>query len=255
MRKSYYSEKDLRRNRTVAIVASLLLHSMVTIGLFFANRPPSAEERPAEEMTFGSSGGGGGEGKEGQVDEFGPASRQTIRFGDELLTTTEMTLVDVEIIDEHVENAVPVIKKEEPKPKKKRMRAAMPSIIAENLPLRHVRRGVGPGSDGGTGGGSGGGIGRGQGYAIDWGGTGSRRLLSGRLPLYPKGTDKQMAVVLLFAVLPDGSVEQIRPSRKSDELLERAAIAALQTWRFDPLPLQVAQTAQTGKVTFNFKLE
>jgi TonB family protein len=115
--------------------------------------------------------------------------------------------------------------------------------------------GVGPGSGGGTGGGSGGGIGAGQGYAIDWGGTGSRRLLSGRIPQYPKGTDKQMAVVLQFSVLPDGSVEQIRPARKTDELLERAAIAALSTWRFDPLPPQVAQTAQTGKVTFNFKLE
>ena len=118
-----------------------------------------------------------------------------------------------------------------------------------------MRKGVGPGSGGGTGGGSGGGIGAGKGFAIDWGGNGSRRLLSGRLPEYPKGTDKQLAVVLQFYVLPDGSVGRIIPLRKSDELLERAAISALQTWRFDPLPSQIEQKPQSGAITFNFKLE
>jgi hypothetical protein len=45
------------------------------------------------------------------------------------------------------------------------------------------------------------------------------------------------------------------PARKSDELLESASIAALRTWRFDPLPAQMEPKSQTGKVAFNFKLE
>ncbi|MBI3765937.1 MAG: TonB family protein, partial [Ignavibacteriales bacterium] len=154
----------------------------------------------------------------------------------------------------YVENATPVPKKEEPKPTTTKRHKQKP-IIAENLPTRWVRRGTGPGSGGGAGGGSGGGIGRSQGYSIDWGGAGSRRLLSGRLPSYPEGTDKQMAVILQFTVLPDGSVDAIIPARKSDELLERAAIGALRTWRFDPLPSQMDQKFQIGRVTFNFKLE
>jgi TonB family protein len=85
--------------------------------------------------------------------------------------------------------------------------------------------------------------------------VGSRRLLSGRVPKYPDGTDKEMPVLLQFIVLPDGSVSSIIPLRKSDELLEREAISALRTWRFDPLPVQFEQIPQTGKITFQFKLE
>jgi TonB family protein len=64
-----------------------------------------------------------------------------------------------------------------------------------------------------------------------------------------------MAVYLQFSVLPDGSVTSVIPLRKSDELLEREAVAALRTWRFEPLPEQIEQKTQTGKITFNFKLE
>ena len=144
-------------------------------------------------------------------------------------------------------------KKEEPKPFARKKKKKQQMIIADNLPTRWVRRGTGPGSGGGAGGGSGGGIGKSSGYSIDWGGTGGRRLLSGRLPLYPEGTDKQMPVTLQFTVLPDGSVEDIIPVRKSDELLEESAIAGLSTWRFEPLPSQLGLKTQRGKVTFHFK--
>jgi protein TonB len=99
------------------------------------------------------------------------------------------------------------------------------------------------------------GAGRTQGYSIEWSGVGSRKLLSGRMPRYPEGTDKEMPVLLQFNVLPDGSVSSIFPLRRSDELLEREAMAALRTWRFDPLPPQFEQVAQAGKITFHFKLE
>jgi TonB family protein len=100
-----------------------------------------------------------------------------------------------------------------------------------------------------------GGAGISTGYSIEWSGVGSRKLLSGRVPQYPEGTDKEMPVLLQFNVLPDGSVSSIIPLKKSDELLEREAISALRTWRFDPLPEQFEQRSQTGVITFNFKLE
>lgn len=100
-----------------------------------------------------------------------------------------------------------------------------------------------------------GGAGTSTGYSIEWSGTGSRRLLSGRIPKYPEGTDKEFPVLLQFNVLPDGSVTGILPLKRSDELLEREAISALRTWRFDPLPPQFQQTTQTGRIMFTFKLE
>ncbi|TAK60366.1 MAG: TonB family protein [Bacteroidetes bacterium] len=107
----------------------------------------------------------------------------------------------------------------------------------------------------GSGGGSGGGIGKSTGYSIDWGGATSRKLLSGEIPVYPEGTNKELPVLMQFSVLPDGSVMNVIPVKKSDELLEREAMRALKTWRFDPLPVQYDQKTQVGKVTFVFKLE
>lgn len=100
-----------------------------------------------------------------------------------------------------------------------------------------------------------GGAGKSTGYSIEWAGVGSRRLLSGKIPRYPEGTDKEMPVSIQFSVLPDGSVTGIIPLIKSDELLEHEAISALQTWRFDPLPPQFEQKQQTGKIIFNFILK
>jgi len=259
IRRTYFLEKDYRRYRVTAIVVSVCIHSLVIIGLFFYQEEQHATVIPEpDELNFGSSGGGGAENAN---------KNEPVEFGEHLATqeppNIEYKNATVNLIRIHIEqpqpiiaNAVPVIEKEKPKRVAVKKSKPRKSIIAENLPIGHVRHGgQGPGSGGGAGGGSGGGIGARQGYSIDWGGTGSRRLLSGRLPQYPDGTDKQMAVILKFAVRPDGSVDQILPSRRVDELLERAAISALRTWRFDPLPVQVAQSSQLGKVTFNFKLE
>ena len=259
MKRLYNTEKYFRRFRVTAIIVGVALHSLVVIGLFFynSNEPASTAAQP-DEINFGSSGGGG---------EENANKHDPVEFGEHLPTqedprnyikdaTVELINIHIEQPQPIVENAVPVIEREKPKVTAVRKSKPRKSIIAENLPIGHVRHGgQGPGSGGGMGGGSGGGIGARQGYSIDWGGIGGRRLLSGRIPKYPPGTDKEMAVVLRFSVLPDGSVDQILPARKSDELLERAAISALQTWRFDPLPTQVNQKPQGGRVTFNFKLE
>ena len=252
MRKSYFTDKEYRRIRFVAIIGSLFLHSLLIVGLLWYQQK-LVEQAKAEEMLFGSSGGGGGEGEKADEIQFGPQSDPT-EGKKALENTTQFTMLDIHVYDDAV-HATPVPVKQIPNPVAKKKTKKAPTIIAENLPTRWIRKGVGPGTGGGAGGGNGGGIGKGQGYSIDWGGTGGRRLLSGRLPKYPEGTDKQMAVTLQFTVLPDGSVDAIIPVRKTDELLEGAAITALRTWRFDPLPMQIDQKSQMGKVTFNFKLE
>lgn len=253
VRKSYLSDRDFRRIRIVALVSGLLLHAVIIVGLLFYQERQS-EQPGADETLFGSSGGGGGEDEPDRVLQFGQQSNPDQgKQAKENYMRGRVNLIDLYVYSD-IEHAQPVVQKEPPKTAAKK-RSKPQTIIAENLPTRWVRRGSGPGSGGGAGGGSGGGIGKSIGYSIDWGGVGGRRLLSGLYPRYPDGTDKQMVVVLQFTVLPDGSVDAVIPTRKTDELLESASIAALRTWRFEPLPSQLAPQSQTGKVAFNFKLE
>jgi TonB family protein len=261
VRRSYFSDKDFRRNRAIAISVSLLLHGLLIVGLWLrvVQEPARSVEIQPEELSFGSSGGGGAEMANEGPPEFGPQQATQEEAPQRKMKKAEVELIQIHVIEPeiHADIAQPVPEKpkERPKPQPRKYKPK-PSIIASQLPLGHVRHsGQGPGSGGGAGGGSGGGIGARQGYSIDWGGTGGRKLLSGRIPTYPKGTDKQMAVILRFLVLPDGSVDAILPTRRTDEILEHAAIVALQTWRFEALPSAVSQKSQSGKVTFSFKLE
>lgn len=254
MRNPYHSEKDFRRIRLRALTWGLVIHSLVISGLFWQQQRV-AEQAKQDELRFTSGGGGGGEGEPDEMLQFGPQSNppegEIARHN-----SMEFTLLDIQVYND-LANAIPTIQKEEPKPvvRTKKKNKKTQTIVAENLPTRWVRRGTGPGSGGGAGGGSGGGIGKSTGYSIDWGGTGGRRLLSGLIPKYPDGTDKQMAVVLQFSVLPDGTVEGIVPTRKTDQLLENAAVKALHTWRFEPLPSEMGARTQSGKVSFNFRQE
>ena len=222
---------------------------MLFFGLLLFLQQNVAEVAALMDLQWSSGGGGGGEGIKLYEIEFGPQSGTQTTSPDVYQSKADMVNVETEKIGDV---GTPVIKEEKPpvKAKKKKKEA----LYGENLPTKH-RRGSGPGEGGGEGGGTGGGIGKSSGYSIDWGGIGSRRLLSGRLPKYPEGTNKEMAVYLQFTVLADGSVVGVIPLRRSDELLEREAIAALKTWRFDPLPSQYEQKSQIGKITFNFKLE
>ena len=248
MRRISLSHSDVRRIRTLALVLSIVLHLCV-IGflLFLQFRRP--ELFTLNNLDLRSSGGGGGADLKLYEIEFGPQSgNQTQNPVDQEVPKFTVKNIPPEQVSSV---GTPVIKQEK---KKKRQKKVEDRLFGENLGTKH-HRGTGPGAGGGMGGGVGGGIGKSSGYSIDWGGIGSRRLLSGRLPKYPEGTNKEMPVFLQFTVLPDGSVSDVLPMRRSDELLEREAIAALKTWRFDPLPSQIEQKAQTGKITFNFKLE
>lgn len=241
---------DAKRARLIGAVFSVTLHLSACVILFILSRDSADVSTPLSDEFAGFGGGGGGGDTKEYVIEFGASSEAEMAQDIGTEQTSRFTLLNITVIHP-VEAGTPVIKNEEKKPKPRRRSSVATSLPA---PRRHIR-GAGPGSGGGTGGGSGGGIGRGQGYSIDWGGFGSRRLLSGRLPKYPGGTDKEMPVQLQFTVLGDGTVANVLPTRKSDELLEREAIAALLTWKFDPLPVQYEQKPQVGRITFNFKLE
>jgi TonB family protein len=241
--------------RSFSLAAGITVTLVVTLTLFwiqFQSHSADAAATPAIEDLGGMSGGGGGEDSKEITIEFGPASGEDGKEDEAPQKSKTLRLINIEIISPRPVPDPPEEKKEEVKPKKK---VAKKGPAIAYVPKRRIR-GVGPGSGGGYGTGQGGGIGAGTGYSIDWGGTGSRRLLSARSPVYPSSeTDKEMVVILQFVVLPDGTVSDIRPLNRSDQALERAGIAALTHWRFESLPPQLGEKLQRGKISFNFKLE
>lgn len=94
----------------------------------------------------------------------------------------------------------------------------------------------------------------GFGFDIDWGGRGSRRILSKVLPAYPDGVQKEAPVTLRFIILPDGTIGSIVPVTKADSRLESASVSALKLWRFEKLP-EGETVNQTAQIVFNFRLE
>ena len=246
-----YEDKNIR---LLALICGIVIHIGVValVVLIALKSAPLPEIPPKNTLGGGSSGGGGGNDKDVQV-YFGPS------YGDEDTTTdTDIRPTKIHIIKIHVVSGalegIPVIAQETKNQRLAKLKKPQGTSLAEDAP-RVKRHGRGPGSGGGEGGGGGGGIGKGHGYSIDWGGSGTRRVISGRIPTYPKGTDKEMAVTLEFTVLPDGTVLKVVPLLRGDEILEHEAISALETWRFDPLPAETDQKIQNGKITFNFKLE
>ncbi|MEM8557401.1 MAG: TonB family protein [Bacteroidota bacterium] len=80
-----------------------------------------------------------------------------------------------------------------------------------------------------------------------------RTPLSAPLPPNPgaRGT-----VAIRVTVDPSGRVVQALPARRGgDPRLDRAALQALRSWRFDALPTEVPQELQSGIVTFVFRLD
>ena len=64
-----------------------------------------------------------------------------------------------------------------------------------------------------------------------------------------------MVVTMAFSVLPDGTISEVHPVQKGDEKLERAATAAVMTWRFEALPPAYEQRIQRGQVAFRFTMK
>jgi len=228
-----------RRNRAISLAGSLLIHALLMIILSFVLifKPPQPE---LIELDWGSSSGAPNQNI--TQTETEPNKHQE---SEPAAATKQEAKLDLPVMKNPSEEAVPPVKKDTRATSSGTSKSKSTGTTSTRTTPRRRRSTAGPA----------GGSGKSTGYSIEWAGSGSRRLLSGRLPQYPDGTNKQMPVLLQFTVLPDGSVSGIIPVLKSDELLEREAISALRTWRFDPLPPQFEQKPQQAKITFIFKLE
>jgi protein TonB len=228
-----------RRNRAVSLAASLLVHAALMIVLSFVLVLKPRQPQIIE-LDWGSSGGAPNqnitqtETDPNRYQESAPAAA----------SKTESKL-DLPVTKNPSAETIPETKRISKATSTGTSKTKTTGATAAKTTPRRRRSQAGPA----------GGSGKSTGYSIDWAGSGTRRLISGRLPRYPEGTNKELPVLLQFTVLPDGSVSGVIPVMKSDMLLEREAIAALKTWRFDPLPPQFEQKPQEAKITFIFKLE
>ncbi|MEO1477558.1 MAG: TonB family protein [Bacteroidota bacterium] len=72
----------------------------------------------------------------------------------------------------------------------------------------------------------------------------------------PPNPGARGTVAIRVTVDPSGRVVQALPARRGgDPRLDRAALQALRSWRFDALPPDVPQELQSGVVTFVFRLD
>jgi len=92
------------------------------------------------------------------------------------------------------------------------------------------------------------------GYSVQWIGDGTRKRVSGRLPVYPEGTNVRAQVQIRAVVAPNGSVISVTPTQKANRNLEEAAMSELRLWRFEALRSNVSQVNQDCVVTFIFTL-
>lgn len=80
-----------------------------------------------------------------------------------------------------------------------------------------------------------------------------RNALHAPLPDYPEKVNATIRVRI--TVSPQGRIVQRLPLLKGNPALEQAVMDALSRWTFNPLPSNAPQEAQTGIVTFHFRLE
>ncbi|MBI5208172.1 MAG: energy transducer TonB, partial [Candidatus Firestonebacteria bacterium] len=65
--------------------------------------------------------------------------------------------------------------------------------------------------------------------------------------------DKDIEIEVKFFVLPNGRVREVIPVIKGDTHLESIAIQYMKSWIFVPLPKNVEQVEQWGKLKIKFK--
>lgn len=89
---------------------------------------------------------------------------------------------------------------------------------------------------------------------IAWVGGGTRKKISGNMPEYPPGARVEAQIRLFASITPEGKVASLTPAQKGNMQLEEAAMNAVRSWRFEPLPSSAPRVDQSCFVTFNFKL-
>ncbi len=87
-------------------------------------------------------------------------------------------------------------------------------------------------------------------FSLVWEGDIQRAPLRQPLPNYVYEVDA--IIIMRFEVRPDGTVGGVVPIRRANPELEREVTNTLRNWRFSPLPSNVPQTSQWGRITFRF---
>jgi hypothetical protein len=96
--------------------------------------------------------------------------------------------------------------------------------------------------------------GSGVSMAMEWAGGGTRRKLSGALPVYPPGETTEAQIKIEALVTPEGHVRMVRPVQRASARLEEAAMKEVRLWTFEPLSPLLPQRDQRCLITFNFRL-
>jgi TonB family protein len=91
-------------------------------------------------------------------------------------------------------------------------------------------------------------------FEIDWEGELKREIYQRRLPEFPPDVQREAIIKIKFTVLPNGLVGSAIILQKGERKMENLTLEAFKTWRFNPLPGYAAQVAQSGVITFRFKL-
>lgn len=81
------------------------------------------------------------------------------------------------------------------------------------------------------------------------------RAIESPLPEYPRRAEKQALegyTVVEFIVMPDGSVAAPAVAEQSSSLFGRAAVEALESWRFEPVVDGEATIPVRSTLRFNF---
>ncbi len=206
------------KSDTKGYIFSVTLHVILFVILYFIKLSDPETREEYITLGFGSSGYGGIKSK-----------------------TTEKVVETQPVEEEKVE--IPKVKNEDDNnviQKTNEKKEEKPKAVKQDLSSSDIEdTGEGIGGDG---------------FSIDFGGKGKRKIYHHPLPDYPAGVSKEIDIKLRFTILPDGTVSQIIPIIKADSRLEIAAINSLSQWRFEPLPKNAKQVSQTVVITFPYRL-
>jgi len=246
----------MQREQTAGVVGSLLFHTFVGLLLLFWVVPEPREIPEFVELSWGSSAvlqspGGVPAGASVPAASPRPSSSSSLPVAlperrtapqDELLTVPRREKLDVA----DTPGGVRPSKERSSTLRRDRPRSATEAAGSTQGTGARPGEGVteGPGTSAGSG----------VSMAMEWSGGGTRRKLSGALPVYPAGETNEAQIRIQAVVTPDGRVESVRPVQKGNARMENAAMKEVRNWTFEPLPPGVAQRNQACLITFNFRL-
>ena len=252
----------MQREQAAGVVGSLLFHAVVGVLLFFWAIPEPREIPEYVELSWGTSAllripGAGSSGRSQPAPAVSQPSqtsslpvvlpeRRTMKDNDllEVPRREKLDAAEVPGGSRGGTRGTPSLRRDRPQSSGAGDQATGRGDRAANATRPGEGVGEGPGTSAGSG----------VSMAMEWAGGGTRRKLSGALPVYPAGEPNEAQIRLEAVVTPDGRVRNVRPVQKANARMEDAGMRAVRLWTFEPLPPGVVQKEQICLITFNFRL-